>query len=64
MSEKLRNYVVLDYNKFYNDVRDANFNMKDGVSVSRRLVANGMSESTISNSKKQIINIQENIMKL
>ena len=51
MSEKLRNYVVLDYNKFYNDVRDANFNMKDGVSVSRRLVANGMSESTISNSK-------------
>lgn len=51
MDEKLSTYIVLDHNKFNNDVYRANSDMKDGLSVARRLLVNGMSESTISNSK-------------
>ena len=51
MDEKISTYIVLDHNKFNNDVYRANSDMKDGMSVARRLLVNGMSDSTISNSK-------------
>lgn len=51
MNKKVSNYIVLDHNKFNNDVYRANSDMKDGMSVGRRLLVNGMSDSTISNSK-------------
>ena len=51
MDEKISTYIVLDHNKFNNDVYRTNSYMKDGMSVARRLLVNGMSESTISNSK-------------
>ena len=51
MNERIGTYIVLNYNKFNNDVYRANSDMKDGISVARRLLVNGMSESTISNSK-------------
>ena len=51
MDERISTYIVLDHNKFNNDVYRANSDMKDGISVARRLLVNGMSESTISNSK-------------
>ena len=51
MDERISTYIVLDHNKFNNDVYRANSDMKDGMSVARRLLVNGMSDSTISNSK-------------
>lgn len=51
MNKKVSNYIVLDHNKFNNDVYRANSDMKDGMSVGRRLLVNGMCDSTISNSK-------------
>ena len=51
MDEKISTYIVLDHNKFNNDVYRANSDMKDGISVARRLLVNGMSDSTISNAK-------------
>ena len=51
MNKKISAYIVLNHNKFNNDVYRANSDMKDGISVGRRLLVNGMSDSTISNSK-------------